>query len=106
MRRDHQDPYAAPPRHKERSGGVVRFVVIAALLGAAAWGYMEYAQQPQTALVEPGAEETTVAENAYDQGYSPAAPVPPAASANAPATETPQSTTPAEVPEKAAEPPA
>ena len=49
MRRD-TDPYAAPPRHKERSGGVVRFAVIAALLGAAAWGYMEYAQQPQTAL--------------------------------------------------------
>jgi hypothetical protein len=92
MRRDSHDPYAAPPRHKERSGGVVRFAVIAALLGAAAWGYMEYAQQPQTALVEPAEEE--VAEN---QSY-----VTPAA----PATGAPQATTPAEVPEKAAEPPA
>jgi hypothetical protein len=87
------DPYAAPPRHKERSGGVVRLAVIAALLGAAAWGYMEYSQQPQTALVEPAAEEQTLADRGYD---TPAAP----------ATEAPQGTTPAEVPEKAAEPPA
>ena len=96
MRRDSRDPYAAPPPHKERSGGVVRLAVIAALLGAAAWGYMEYAQQPQTALVGPAAEEQQVAEN---QGY-----VTPSAQPAAPAT--PESTTPAEVPEKAAEPPA
>jgi hypothetical protein len=57
---------------------------------------MEYAQQPQTALVEPAAEEQQVAEN---QGYVTPPPV-------APATEAPQATTPAEVPEKAAEPPA
>lgn len=96
MRRD-QDPYAPPPRYKERSGGVVRLAVIAALLGAAAWGYMEYAQQPQTALVEPAAEEQTLADRSYDV---------PAAQPSAPTTETPQATTPAEVPEKAAEPPA
>jgi hypothetical protein len=97
MRRDSHDPYAAPPRHKERSGGVVRLAVIAALLGAAAWGYMEYSQQPQTALVEP-AEERQVAEN---QGYAP----PPAQPA-APPTGAPQATTPAEAPEKAPDPPA
>ena len=96
MRRE-QDPHTPPPPHKERSGGVVRLAVIAALLGAAAWGYMEYAQQPQTALVEPAAERQ-VAEN---QGY-----VTPEAAPAAPATATPQATTPAEVPEKAAEPPA
>ena len=94
MRRDSPDPYAAPPLHKERSGGVVRLAVIAALLGAAAWGYMEYSQQPQTALVEPAAEERQVAEN---QRY---APVPTTSQ------DQPQATTPAEVPEKAAEPPA
>jgi hypothetical protein len=96
MRRDSPDPYAVPPRHKERSGSVVRLAVIAALLGAAAWGYLEYAQQPQTALVEPAAEERQVAEN---QGY--VAPPAPAGS-----VDQPQSETPAEVPEKAAEPPA
>ena len=96
MRRDSRDPHAAPPPHKERSGGIVRLAVIAALLGAAAWGYMEYAQQPQTALVGPTAEEQQVAEN---QGF-----VTPSAQPAAPAT--PESTTPAEVPEKAAEPPA
>jgi hypothetical protein len=96
MRRDSQDPYAVPPRHKERSGSVVRLAVIAALLGAAAWGYMEYSQQPQTALVGPAVEEQQVAEN---QGY-----VTPPAQPAAPTTDTPQAT--AEVPEKAAEPPA
>jgi hypothetical protein len=93
MRRDSPDPYAPPPRHKERSGAVVRLAVIAALIGAAAWGYMEYSQQPQTALVEPAAEEQQVAEN--QAALTPSA---------QPAT--PQATTPAEVPEKAAEPPA
>jgi hypothetical protein len=97
MRRDAHDPYAPPPRHKERSGAVVRLAVIAALLGAAAWGYLEYAQQPQTALVESAAEEQTVA----DSGY-----VTPSAQPAAPAGQTPEATTPAEVPEKAAEPPA
>lgn len=95
MRRDSHDPYAPPPVHKERSGGVVRLAVIAALLGAAAWGYMEYSQQPQTVLVGPPAEERQVAEN---QGYM--APTP------TESAEQPQATTPAEVPEKAAEPPA
>ncbi|HYD73932.1 MAG TPA: hypothetical protein VEF55_12405 [Candidatus Binatia bacterium] len=96
MRRE-ADPYAPPPRHKERSGGVVRLAVIAALLGAAAWGYMEYSQQPQTALVEPAAEERTLADQSYDS---------PTAQPAAPAAGSPQATTPAEVPEKAAEPPA
>jgi hypothetical protein len=97
MRRDSPDPYAAPLRHKERSGAVVRLAVIAALLGAAAWGYMEYSQQPQTALVAPAAEEQTLADRSYDA---------PTAQPTAPTTDMPQATTPAEVPEKAAEPPA
>jgi hypothetical protein len=66
MPREAQDPYAPPPRYKMRSGGLVRFAIIAALLGAAAWGYMEYAQEPQTALVSPSAEDQRLADSAYD----------------------------------------
>lgn len=82
-REENQDPYSPPPRYKQRSGAMVRFAIVAALLGAAAWGYMEYSQQPQTALVEPAAEETRVADNAYDNGYqvdpvTPAPAAPPA----------------------------
>lgn len=79
MRREEHDPYSPPPRHKERSGGVVRLAVIAALLGAAAWGYMEYSQQPQTALVQPAAEEQDFAQNQ--------APVAPPAQPASPAAE-------------------
>ena len=89
-----QDPYAPPPRHKEHSGGVVRLAVIAALLGAAAWGYMEYSQQPQTALVEPAAEDQQVAQNDV---------TPPAPTAS---PDQSQATTPAEIPDNSAEPPA
>lgn len=67
-----QDPYSPPPRHRERSGAIVRFAIIAALLGAAAWGYMEYQQQPQTALVDPAAQEQ-MADTSYDT-TSPSAP--------------------------------
>ena len=102
MRRDQtRDPYAPPPPHKERSGAIVRFAIVAALLGAAAWGYMEYAQQPQTALVEP-ANEQRVADSSYDQGYRTTSP----ADAAAPTSTAPQSTTPVEPAQKAAEPPA
>jgi hypothetical protein len=94
MRRDTHDPYAPPPPHKERSGAIVRFAIVAALLGAAAWGYMEYYHQPQSALVEPANEQTVA-----DSGYRMTTPPPEAG-------QTPQSTTPAEVPEKVAEPPA
>lgn len=97
---DH-DRYTPPPRHKERSGAIVRFAIVAALLGAAAWGYMEFAQQPQTALVEPASEER-VADSSYDEGYRRTMP----AESAAPGNGTPQSTTPAEMPQKADQPPA
>jgi hypothetical protein len=98
MPREPSDPYAPPPRHKERSGAVVRFAIIAALLGAAAWGYMEYAQQPQTALVEP-AQEQTLADTSYDTAQ-PAQP----ANAPAPTTSEPNLSEPASAPPE--EPPA
>lgn len=53
---DELDPYAPPPRHKERSGPLVRVVLIAAMLGLAAWGYTEYSSQGGQSLV---AEEQT-----------------------------------------------
>lgn len=90
-REDPQDPYVPPPRYKMRSGGMVRYVIVAALLGAAAWGYMEYAQGPQTALVEPSAEEQTLADSGYDAplpalpGAPPAAATPEASTAPQPA---------------------
>jgi hypothetical protein len=93
MRPDQQqDPYAPPPRHRERSGALVRFAIIAALMGAAAWGYMEYSQQPQTALVDPAAQEQSLADTTYDAT--------PTAGPNM-VEDAPQSTTPAETPEPA-----
>jgi hypothetical protein len=86
-RRQNQDPYAPPPMHHDRSGAVVRFAIIAALLGAAAWGYMTFAGQEQTALAPEPLQEEQMADAA---GYAPApetfaetqpAPQPPAARA-------------------------
>jgi hypothetical protein len=91
MHRD-RDPYAPPPRHKERSGAVVRFVIIAALLGVAVWGYTEFADQPQTASLVPPAGEQTMADAGMDTGYqveqpnAQQAPAPQAAPSSAPAS--------------------
>lgn len=56
------DPYAPPPRYREKSGAMLRVVILAALLAGAAWGYMQFANAPQTALVEPAAEEQVMAD--------------------------------------------
>ncbi|MBN8606738.1 MAG: hypothetical protein J0L81_07455 [Caulobacterales bacterium] len=56
------DPYAPPPRYREKSGAVVRVAILGALLAGAAWGYMQFANAPQTALVEPAAQEQVMAE--------------------------------------------
>lgn len=57
-----QDSYAAPPRHKDSSGVVVRGVILAGLLGLAAFGYSYYASQPRAELIP--SEERQVADNA------------------------------------------
>jgi len=98
MRPEQKDPYAPPPRHRERSGAVVRFAIVAALPGAAAWGYMEYSQGPQTVLVAPAADEQDVANTSYDVTQ----PASPAVGEAAPQS----TTTPAETPQNAADPPA
>ena len=104
MARAPQDPYSPPPRYKERSGGIVRFAIIAALLGAAAWGYMEYAQQPQTALVEPSIDEQRVADSGYDTAQPSLPQATGATGATAPAEPTEPLGEPASAP--AEEPPA
>lgn len=58
------DPYAPPPRHKDRSGAVVRVVLIAGMIGAAVWGYTQYASTSPEPLVAQ--QEQQVAENDYD----------------------------------------
>jgi len=90
------DPYAPPPRHRDGSGAVVRFAVIAALLAGAWWGYNEYwGQDTRTAAVDFGVEEQTLANSDYEEAFE----------TSEPAAESPEATTPAEPGELAAEPP-
>lgn len=81
-----RDPYAPPPRHKDRSGAVVRFLIIAGLIGAAAWGYMEFSQSPQTADLTPPAQEQTLADAGADAGYAVDQPATPQTPAQAPSS--------------------
>lgn len=60
-----RDPYAPPPPHKDKSGRFVRYVIVAAILGAGAVGYMQFANSPQQAAILTPAEEQTVAENSF-----------------------------------------
>lgn len=114
MPRPPADPYAPPPLKKDRSGPILRIVILAGLLGAAALGYAALsAQHPQSAqLSQPGADQQ-LAENSNTQTDQTAAqatpeatPAPPApAPRAAPArrasssrrapVDTPQETTPA-----------
>jgi hypothetical protein len=96
MPRDrNQDPYAPPPRYKERSGAVMRFIILAALLGAAAWAYVTYSGQQQTAsLTSPAQQE--VADSGYRANPTPEAAAPAAttpAPAATPAQQAPTRTT-------------
>lgn len=63
------DPYAPPPMHHDRSGGLVRFAIIAVLLGAAAWGYMAYSNGEQTAELTPPAEQQAANQQLADGTY-------------------------------------
>jgi hypothetical protein len=77
------DPYAPPPRYKNKSGAMVRVALLAAMLAGAAWGYMTLQNAPQTALVAPAAEEQSFAD-AGSQGYAPLASEAPAPAAPSP----------------------
>lgn len=56
-----KDPHAPPPMHHDRSGPVLRVIILGALLGAAALGYVWYADQPETALVPEVEQEQQMA---------------------------------------------
>ena len=67
------DPYAPPPRHKDKSGAVVRFALVAAMLAGAAWGYVSFLGSAPTASLVP-AEEQSFADASGDAGYPVEAP--------------------------------
>jgi hypothetical protein len=67
--RDPVDPYAAPPRHKDKSGAVLRIGLIAVMLGAAAWGYSEFARQPAQDLTAGVEDSEQMAAN-DEAGYA------------------------------------
>jgi hypothetical protein len=80
------DPYAPPPRHKERSGAVVRVLILGALLAGAAWGYMEYGQGDGQSLVAEQTDEQMLADTGLDAPVTPqSAPAPLPEPADAPA---------------------
>jgi hypothetical protein len=89
--RQARDPYEAPPAPRERGGPMLRFAIVAALLGAAAWGYMAFSDGP--GLTEASNQEQTLAENAPPAAdQTPETAPPPEATAPAPsqAEPTPQ----------------
>ncbi|MGD9981686.1 MAG: hypothetical protein AB7H66_15340 [Hyphomonadaceae bacterium] len=92
-KRRNDDPYAPPPMHHDRSGPILRVAIVAALLGAAAWGYMTLAPQQgeQTALAPEAVQEQQVA----DAGYAPAPEAMPAAEPEATGTPAPATSAPA-----------
>jgi hypothetical protein len=88
------DPYAPPPRYKNKSGAMVRVALLAAMLAGAAWGYMTLQNMPQTVLVAPAGEEQSFAD-AGSQGYAPLAteaPAPAAPAATPAPSQTPSAT--------------
>ena len=82
-----QDPYAPPPRHRDRSGGLVRLVIAAGLLGAAVWGYMEFADDAGPGLIAE--ENQTMADRRADGGYEVTPTPAPTESADTPAEDQP-----------------
>lgn len=68
------DPYAPPPRHRDKSGAIVRVAILAALLAGATWGYVSFQNSPQTASLAPTAEEQDYAD-ARGAGYRVETPV-------------------------------
>lgn len=97
------DPYAPPPRHKERSGPVVRIVLIAAMLAAGVWAYTEYSQLPQEPLVAENQQQVAENEpfdpvNGYRVNPATDTPVPADEGATAPDATTPAPVEPAPTP--------
>jgi hypothetical protein len=61
------DPYAPPPRYKDRSGRVLRVVLLAGLLGLVGWGYMAFNDGPSlSAQVSEAEEQQMMADSSLD----------------------------------------
>jgi hypothetical protein len=96
--------------HHDRSGVLVRIVIVAALLGVALWGYTNFSQQNHTtASLVPAQEETladagttAMPEPATQPAPTTAAPVAPAVT---PAPSARRSSTPAPAPAQNVPPP-
>lgn len=56
------DPYAPPPRYKEKSGGIVRYAILAALLGGGAFAYMQFANSQENASLDAAPQVQVMAE--------------------------------------------
>ena len=86
-----QDPYTPPPMHHDRSGRLVRLVIIAALLGVAFLGYTQFSQQNQTTAQLAPAEQQEVADAGYTTMPEPVTQATPGApQATSPTTPAPQ----------------
>lgn len=68
MNEDRQlnDPYAPPPRLKDKSGPALRVALLAAMLGLGFWGYTQFANTPSQPLVAEQVEEQQVADAGYE----------------------------------------
>jgi len=65
------DPYDVPRSPKERKGPVLRYVIVAALLGAGALGYATFSNSDgATNSLTESSEPTTLADASQNMGYS------------------------------------
>lgn len=76
------DPYAPPPRYKDRSGRVLRVVLLAGLLGLVGWGYVAFNEGPSLSAQVTEAEEQQLADSSLD--IAPPEPAPLSEPADAP----------------------
>lgn len=86
------DPYEPPKRHRDRSGALVRFLIVAVLLGGAVFAYTQMDHGPGLIAEEPQQEQ--MAEMGADGSYQ-VTPTPPLTEAPASPTAEP-ATAPAE----------
>lgn len=57
------DPYSPPPPRKDKSGRFVRYALVAAMLGAGAFGYAQLSQNAdQTASLTPASSDQQIAD--------------------------------------------
>jgi len=90
------DPHAPPPRYKNKSGPVLRVVILAGILGVAAAGYALYSDRIEEAKNTPMVQEEQ--DLAFNSAPPPADSLAPAPADAAPAAPASESTAPAAPP--------